>query len=169
MLYSARFDLTGRLALVTGASRGIGAALAFGLAEAGADIVLAARNAEALEHMAAKVRGIGRKAHVAPLDVAAPAAIEQTFAHLISDNLVPTILVNNAGTEEVTPSLEVTEPLWDRIVDTNLKGAFFVAPAPSRGTWADAPAALSTSARSVPKSAFLPPPPTPRRRAALLA
>ena len=132
MLYSARFDLTGRLAMVTGASRGIGAALAFGLAEAGADIVLAARNAEALEHMAAKVRGIGRKAHVAPLDVAAPAAIEQTFAHLISDNLVPTILVNNAGTEEVTPSLEVTEPLWDRIVDTNLKGAFFVARAFAR-------------------------------------
>lgn len=132
MLSSARFDLTGQLALVTGASRGIGAALAFGLAEAGADIVLTARNAESLEPIATKVRGIGRKAHVVPLDVADPAAIERTFAHLTSDNLVPSILVNNAGTEEITPSLDVTEPLWDRIVDTNLKGAFFVARAFAR-------------------------------------
>ncbi|MBK8082958.1 MAG: SDR family oxidoreductase [Devosia sp.] len=127
MTHSARFDLTGQLALVTGASRGIGAALARGLAEAGADVVLAARSHEALEEVAAQVRALGRVATVLVLDVSDSISIDALFSQLAARGLAPTILVNNAGTEQVSPSLAVTESLWDRIVDTNLKGAFFVA------------------------------------------
>jgi gluconate 5-dehydrogenase len=127
MLNSARFDLSGQLALVTGASRGIGRALATGLADAGADLVLAARSKETLDAVAAEITSLGRKAYVEPLDVADPAAIATTFTRLAARGLLPTILINNAGTEQVTPSLEVTEPLWEKIVGTNLKGAFFVA------------------------------------------
>ncbi|WP_374621901.1 SDR family NAD(P)-dependent oxidoreductase [Devosia sp.] len=127
MIHSTRFDLTGQLALVTGASRGIGAALARGLAEAGADVVLAARGRAALEDAAAEIRAIGRLATVLDLDVGDSTAIDALFAELAGRRLFPTILINNAGTEQVAPSLEVTGPLWDRIVGTNLKGAFFVA------------------------------------------
>ncbi len=127
MSSSARFDLTGQLALVTGASRGIGRALAIGLAQAGADIVLAARRGATLEAVAAEIRGLGRKAEIEVLDVADRAAIAVAFDRMAAANLVPTILINNAGTEEVAPALDVTEALWDKIVGTNLKGAFFVA------------------------------------------
>ena len=124
MSRSQRFDLTGQLALVTGASRGIGAALAAGLAEAGADVILAARSTDAL---AAVASGIGTAAHVETLDVADPTSIDALFARLATRGLKPTILVNNAGTEEVAPALDVTDALWDKIVGTNLKGAFLVA------------------------------------------
>ena len=130
---NSRFDLSGQLALVTGASRGIGRALAVGLADAGADIVLAARSTAALEAVATEIAALGHKAYVEPLDVADSAAIAATFARLAERGLTPTILVNNAGTEEVMPSLDVTEPLWDKIVGTNLKGAFFVARAFAEG------------------------------------
>ena len=124
---AARFDLTGQIALVTGASRGIGAALALGLAEAGADVILAARSHGALDEVATQIRTLGRKAWVESLDVADIASIDGLFARLSEASVTPTILVNNAGTEQVTPSLDVTEVIWDKIVDTNLKGAFFVA------------------------------------------
>ncbi len=127
MIHSTRFDLSGQLALVTGASRGIGAALALGLAEAGADIVLAARSRAALGETAARVQAIGRRAAVIELDVSESTSIDALFADLAGRNLRPTILVNNAGVEQVASSLEVTGTLWDRIVGTNLRGAFFVA------------------------------------------
>lgn len=132
MLNSTLFDLTGQLALVTGASRGIGAAIAVGLAAAGADVVLAARSVDGLETVAGEVQALGRRAHVERMDVATPGSINSGFRRMSAAGLVPTILINNAGTEEVAPSLEVTEPLWDKIVDTNLKGAFFVARAFAR-------------------------------------
>lgn len=124
---AARFDLTGQTALVTGASRGIGAALALGLAEAGAELVLAARDTGALEAVAAAIAAQGGTAHAYRLDVADPASIDALFARLADDGVAPSLLVNNAGTEQVAPSLDVTEAIWDRIVGTNLKGAFFVA------------------------------------------
>jgi len=123
MSHSQRFDLTGQLALVTGASRGIGAALAAGLAEAGAEVILAARSTDALAAVASRIG----TAHIETLDVADPASIDALFARLSARGLKPTILVNNAGTEQVAPALEVTDALWDRIVGTNLKGAFLVA------------------------------------------
>ena len=121
------FSLSGRLALVTGASRGIGRALAEGLAVAGADLVLTARNGDALEEVASEIRGRGRRAEAIVADVADLASLEAMDADLVSRGLLPRILINNAGVEEVRPSVDVDEALWDRIMDTNLKGAFFAA------------------------------------------
>lgn len=122
-----RFNLDGALALVTGASRGIGKAIAIGFAEAGADLVITARSTAALSDTAAAVRAAGRQCHVFKADVAEVASIESLFAAMDVAGLRASVLLNNAGMEEVRPSAEVDEALWDRILDTNLKGAFFVA------------------------------------------
>ncbi len=127
-----RFDLSGRLALVTGASRGIGAALAAGLAEHGADVVLVARSVDGLAETAHAVEAAGRIAHVIPCDLAGPAGAAALAAALGERGLRPTVLVNNAGVEEVRASTAVDEALWERIVGTNLKAAFFVAQAFAR-------------------------------------
>lgn len=122
------FSLTGRCALVTGASRGLGAAMAVGLAEAGADLVITARSLAALDDTARQIRAIGRNAIALALDQTNTDAIAPALEPLSID-----ILVNNAGVEQVAPSLLVTPALWDHIVDTNLKGAFFTTQAVARG------------------------------------
>jgi NAD(P)-dependent dehydrogenase (short-subunit alcohol dehydrogenase family) len=126
------FRLDGRCALVSGASRGIGRALALGLAHAGADVALAARSMAALEEVAGEVRTLGRRAAVIELDVGATKwisdAVNRTVAVL--DRL--DILINNAGMERVADSLDVSEVLWDQILDTNLKSAFFLSQAAAR-------------------------------------
>lgn len=125
---SDRFSLTGRRALVTGASRGLGAAIAVGLAEAGADLVITARSLQALQPTAARIAALGRSVLPLALDQTDTASLEPALAGLGLD-----ILVNNAGVEEIAPSTEVTSALWDKIVDTNLKGAFFTTQAVARG------------------------------------
>lgn len=124
------FSLSGRTAIVTGASRGIGLALAGGLARAGADIIAVARSREALADAERTVAEAGRTCRAIACDVSDPAAVATLF-ETVAD-LAPTILVNNAGTEEVARSVDVTPALWDRIIDTNLKGAFFTAQAFAR-------------------------------------
>jgi NAD(P)-dependent dehydrogenase (short-subunit alcohol dehydrogenase family) len=123
------FSLQGRKALVTGASRGIGEALAVGLARFGADVAIAAREPARLGSCAAAIEAQGRQAVKLALDVRQPESAREAVAGAAEALGGLDILVNNAGTEEVCPSLEVEEALWDRIVDTNLKGAFFVAQA----------------------------------------
>jgi len=129
---SPSFSLSGRKALVTGASRGIGAALAVGLAEAGADVAVAAREPSALAATAAAIADAGRKSVAIAIDVRDPAAIRAGVEKAVQALGGLDILVNNAGVEEVRDSLAVDEALWDRIVDTNLKGAFFCAQAAAR-------------------------------------
>lgn len=126
------FRLDGRKALVTGASRGIGATLARGLAHAGADVAVAARDLARLEDVAAAVRAEGRQAVELAMDVASVASVRGAVERAVAALGGLDILINNAGTEEVRPSLEVEEELWDRILDTNLKGAFFTAQASAR-------------------------------------
>ena len=125
---SKLFSLAGRTALVTGASRGLGAAMALALAEAGADLIVTARSLGALDDTLARLRAFGVKASGLALDQSAAEGIAPALEGLAVD-----ILVNNAGVEEVAPSLEVTPALWDKILDTNLKGAFFTTQAVARG------------------------------------
>jgi gluconate 5-dehydrogenase len=113
------FSLAGKTALVTGAARGIGLALGLGLAEAGAKVIFTGRDVAALPAGQA----------VARLDVADFAGIQAAVQEITAAHGVIDILINNAGVEDVCPSLDVTEALWDKIVGTNLKGAFFVAQA----------------------------------------
>jgi len=126
------FDLSGQTALVTGASRGIGQELAVALARAGADVAVTARDAASLSACVAAISKLGRKAVPLALDVRDVARVN-VAVNAAADQLGGlSILVNNAGVEEVKPSLEVTEEIWDRILDTNLKGAFFCAQAAAR-------------------------------------
>lgn len=129
MITERLFSLTGRRALVTGASRGLGQAIALGLAEAGADVTVTARTEAALADTAERIAARGRKADRLALDQSDATAIGPALAAAGEFD----ILINNAGMEEVRPSTEVTPDLWDRIVDTNLKGAFFVTQAVAKG------------------------------------
>ena len=128
----ADFSLSGRKALVTGASRGIGAALAAGLARFGADVAICSREAGALERCRGAIEAQGRRALPFALDVRDADRIGPAIEQAACDLGGLDILINNAGIEQVSPSLEVDEALWDRIVDTNLKGAFFCAQAAVR-------------------------------------
>ncbi|NKB44039.1 MAG: glucose 1-dehydrogenase [Alphaproteobacteria bacterium] len=117
------FDLTGQTALVTGASKGLGAGCALALAKAGADVVLVARNAEPLEAAAAEVKALGRQAHTMICDVTDTLAFKRAF-----DEIPPVhILVNNAGTNIPEPFTDVTEDHFDSIMNINVRAAFFVA------------------------------------------
>ncbi|MEM6665547.1 MAG: SDR family oxidoreductase [Pseudomonadota bacterium] len=127
------FGLAGRTALVTGASRGIGQAIAIGLAEAGADIIAVSRDMAALVETGTRIAETGRACDMQVCDVGDHDAVADLFADLRKAGATPDILINNAGMEEVRPSLDVDEALWDRILDTNLKGAFFVAQGFARG------------------------------------
>ncbi len=132
MTASPLFDLTGRRALVTGASRGIGQAIAIALAKAGASVAVTARKLESLEETCAAIRNVGGVAHPIAQDVSDPDSAAAGVNSAVKQLGGLDILINNAGIEEVRPSLDVDAALWDRIVDTNLKGAFFVAQAAGR-------------------------------------
>lgn len=126
------FSLGGRKAIVTGASRGIGEALAAGLARFGADVAICGRDAGSLERCRSAIEAAGRHAVPFALDVRDTASIDAAIDAAAAKLGGLDILINNAGIEQVSPSLEVDEALWDRIVDTNLKGAFFCAQAAAR-------------------------------------
>src|SRR5256885_14958023 len=126
------FDLTGRVAIVTGASRGLGQNLARALARAGADLVITSRHRDHLLTFESEIKSLGRRAVSLQLDVRdlssiqqMTAAAESTFGHV-------DILVNNAGCNVRKPALEVTWDDWNLILDTNLRGSFFVAQAVAR-------------------------------------
>jgi NAD(P)-dependent dehydrogenase (short-subunit alcohol dehydrogenase family) len=126
------FSLQGKRALVTGASRGIGRALAIGLAAAGADIAVAARHLDGLDNTLKSIREFGRKATPIAMDVTQIAGIRAGVAEAAVTLGGLDILINNAGIEQVMPSLDIEEAVWNRIVDTNLKGAFFTAQSAAR-------------------------------------
>ncbi|MBO9127595.1 MULTISPECIES: SDR family NAD(P)-dependent oxidoreductase [unclassified Rhizobium] len=119
------FNLKGRVAVVTGASRGLGQAIALALADAGADLCITARELASLQDTKAKVEGRGVHCIAVAQDVSDLTSIDAALEHACALTGGIDILVNNAGIEQVSPSLDVDEALWDRIVGTNLKGAFF--------------------------------------------
>ncbi len=126
------FSLKGKRAVVTGASRGIGRAIAEGLAAAGADVAVTARELASLEETAHAIGAQGAKAVPVAMNVMQVASIRAGFEMAVEELGGLDILVNNAGIEQICPSLEIEEDLWDSILDTNLKGAFFAAQAAAR-------------------------------------
>lgn len=126
------FDLTGRRALITGSSRGIGLALARGLTAAGASLVLNARNEAALERAAGDLRREGRIADTAPFDVTEGASVRAAVERIESDVGPIDILVNNAGMQRRMPLEDYPEETWREIVRTNLDSVFLVGQAVAR-------------------------------------
>ena len=133
MAYSG-LSLDGKVALVTGSARGIGAAIAVGLAEAGADVAVSdmASRLELARDTQAKVEGQGRRSATYELDVLDIAGIPGVIQQIVDEFGKLDILINNAGIRIPKPALEVTEADWDATVDTNLKGLFFCAQAAAR-------------------------------------
>jgi NAD(P)-dependent dehydrogenase (short-subunit alcohol dehydrogenase family) len=127
-----RFSLEGRRALVTGASRGIGQALAVGLARFGADVAVCSRHLGQLDPCLEAIDATGRKGLAFELDIRETETIDPAVELVAGALGGLDILINNAGVEDVRPSLEVDEALWDKIIDTNLKGAFFAAQAAAK-------------------------------------
>lgn len=127
------FDLTGRVALVTGTSRGLGQQFARALAKAGADLVLTSRNREHLATFEEELKSLGGRAVSIELDVRKLESIERMAAAAEQAYGKIDILVNNAGMNIRKPALEVTWDDWNAILDTNLRGSFFVAQSVARG------------------------------------
>jgi NAD(P)-dependent dehydrogenase (short-subunit alcohol dehydrogenase family) len=126
------FDLSGRTAIVTGTSRGLGQHFARALAKAGADLVLTSRKRETLVPFEQEIKSLGRKAISLELDVRDQQSITKMVeaAHAAFGHL--DILVNNAGCNVRKPALDVTWDDWNLILETNLRGSFFVAQAVAR-------------------------------------
>ncbi len=127
-------SLDGQAALVTGSARGIGAALAVGLAQAGADVAVSDLPSMLEEAAATRdsVERLGRRSGTYPLDVLDLSNIRTAVDQVVDDFGRLDILISNAGVRRPKPSLEVTEEDWDLVVDTNLKGVFFCAQAAAR-------------------------------------
>jgi gluconate 5-dehydrogenase len=126
------FDLTGRIALVTGSARGLGNAMARGLAEAGATVVLNDVVADRLDDAAARLRADGLDAHVVAFDVTDSAQVEAAIAGVEARIGPLEILVNNAGVQHRAPLDEFPEDAWDHLMAVNVKGVFLVARAVAR-------------------------------------
>ena len=127
------FDLTGQVAIVTGTSRGLGQYLARALAMAGADLLLTSRNRETLAPFEEEIKSLGRRAVSLELDVRNQESIEKFAAHAEAAFGQIHILVNNAGCNISKPALEVTWADWNQILETNLRGTFFVTQSIARG------------------------------------
>lgn len=125
---TARFRLDGRIALVTGAGRGIGRACALGLAQAGAEVHLMARSRGEIDALAAEIRAGGGAAHAIACDVTDTAAMQRAVAAIP----VLDVLVNNAGSNIPEPFVEVSEAHLDRLLNLNVRSAFLVAQAAAR-------------------------------------
>ncbi len=120
------FNLSGRTALVTGSSRGLGHAIAEGLAQAGARLVLNGVDAQRLARSAEALRGAGHQVEEAAFDVTDEAAVLAAFARLDAAGIEVDILVNNAGIQLRKPLIDFTLAEWDKVIATNLTSAFVV-------------------------------------------
>ncbi len=126
------FGLENKIAIVTGASQGIGRDLAIGLAEAGAHVALVSRNQSALEEVASEIMALDRKALVIPRDLTDVSQIRAMVKQVDDTFGKIDILINNAAWTDTVPALEVTEKEWDQTLDTSLKALFFVSQAVAR-------------------------------------
>jgi len=123
------FDLSGKVAIVTGTSRGLGQYFAGALAKAGADLVITSRKLSSLTEFKREIESLGRKALPVQLDVLSQSDIENMVRLAVKEYGKIDILVNNAGLNIRKPSAQVSWQDWDTVLDTNLKGSFFCAQA----------------------------------------
>src|SRR3954452_2005853 len=126
------FDLSGQVAIVTGTSRGLGQYLARALAKSGADLVLTSRRRDSLLDFESEIKALGRRTVALELDVRNRQSIEEMVAKAVEAFGRIDILVNNAGCNVRKPALEVSWDDWNLILDTNLRGSFFVAQSVAR-------------------------------------
>lgn len=131
MMTSHAFDLSGKRALITGGSRGLGLAIAAGLAQAGSAIVLNARDGAVLEQAAAGLRAAGHDVASQAFDVMDPASVERGIAAIEAEGAID-ILINNAGIQHRMAAEDFAEADFDRLMAINVKGTFFVAQAVGR-------------------------------------
>lgn len=130
-------SLAGRRALVTGASGGLGEHFAMLLARCGAEVALTARRLPECERVRDEIIGVGGKAVAIAIDVSKAASVKAGVAQAAAELGGLDILINNAGIASTEPLLDLDEAGWDRIIDTNLKGAFLVAQAAAHAMMAD--------------------------------
>ena len=126
------FSLTGKVALVTGASSGIGRASALALARQGAKVALAARRVEKLEALASEIKAAGGEAIAIPTDVLKQEDVKNAVEKTVATYGRLDILLNNAGVGSIEQTLEMTSDGWDNVVNTNLKSYFFIAQAAAK-------------------------------------
>jgi len=124
---STAFDLTGKIALVTGASGGLGRHFALTLAAAGAKVALAARRTEQTEAVAGEIEESGGTAIAVSMDVTEEASVARGLSETSERLGAPTVVINNSGVARNEPALELTLADWDQVLDTNTRGAFVVA------------------------------------------
>ena len=129
---SALFDLTGKKALVTGGGRGLGRAIAAGLAQHGADVAVTSRTVAELDETADAIRSRGRECLVVPGDASQKAEIDRVVDTMASKWGRIDILINNAGVDAAAPAINYTEADWDFVLDVNLKAYFFFAQAAAK-------------------------------------
>jgi NAD(P)-dependent dehydrogenase (short-subunit alcohol dehydrogenase family) len=125
-MYLPSFQLQGKVAIVTGAGRGIGRAIAIGMAEAGADVAILARTEEDLLEVAEKIKKLGRRVLPIKTDVTSRTDIQDAIRQVEGEFSKIDILVNNAGMNIRSKALDVTDEEWQKIMDTNLKSAFMM-------------------------------------------
>jgi NAD(P)-dependent dehydrogenase (short-subunit alcohol dehydrogenase family) len=154
-----KFKLDGKVAIVTGASSGLGVAFATGLAEAGADVAIAARRVDKLEQTRAKVEQLGRRCIAVPADVAKPEdctrIVEQTVAELGKVD----ILINNAGIGTAAPATREDPDDFRRVIDINLNGSYWMAQACGRamaggGSIVNIGSVLGSTSAGLPQAAY---------------
>ena len=154
-----RFRLDGKVAVVTGASSGLGAAFATGLAEAGADVAICARRAERLQETAERVRELGRRCVAIPADVGVPEDCTRVVEETVRELGRVDVLVNNAGIGTAVPATRETPDEFRRVIDINLNGSYWMAQACGRvmepgSSIVNIGSVLGTTTAALPQAAY---------------